>query len=230
MTSVGSRPMATPDLAGLLSKRRPQPTKNTDDSRPLVTPSKDSPPGPEVVTAPKNPDGLRAEQTRQLPSELPGGSRPDIDTGTGTATSDIPKRPRRKARSEKEREDQPRPSTVPREYLQIKAVNLPRSLHRELGRQSAARGTTQTALILTAINETHARLAVVLAAEGTRAEGESGELFDIPQVRAGGKEPYVQTTIRITDRQFDVIDRLVAELGTNRSRLVTEALTMYFAA
>jgi len=52
------------------------------------------------------------------------------------------------------------------------------------------------------------------------------DLFAIPQDRAVA-EPSVQTTIRVTDIQFQAIETLVAEHETNRSHLVTAALRLH---
>jgi len=71
-------------------------------------------------------------------------------------------------------------------------------------------------------------LRAYLATENASSDGGGGDddLFDIPQHKKD-TEPAVQTTIRVTDRQHQAIENLVAELGTNRSRLVAAALTLY---
>ena len=114
-----------------------------------------------------------------------------------------------------------------RQYLRIKSIYLPRSLHQRLGQEAISRQTTRTALILTAINNTHSRLGTYIATDGGSFGGASiNDLFDIPQHRKD-VEPAVQTTIRITDRQHQAIETLVEKYGTNRSQLVTAALMLY---
>ena len=96
-----------------------------------------------------------------------------------------------------------------REYLRTKSIYLPRSLHQRLGEFATARKTTRTALILTAINQTHSQLGAYLASENASAGGGGREdLFDIPQDKKD-TEPAVQTTIRITDRQHQAIETLM---------------------
>ena len=117
--------------------------------------------------------------------------------------------------------------TSGRQYLRIKSIYLPRSLHQRLGEQAISRKTTRTALILTAINHTHSQLGSYLAtAGGSSGAGGVDDLFDIPQHKKDA-EPAVQTTIRITDRQHQAIETLVEKYGTNRSQLVTAALMLY---
>lgn len=119
------------------------------------------------------------------------------------------------------------PQISARQYLRIKSIYLPRSLHQRLGEHATARKTTRTALILTAVNQTHSQLGSYLATDNTTSGGADGnDLFDIPQHKKD-TEPAVQTTIRITDRQHQAIETLLAQFGTNRSQLVVAALTLY---
>lgn len=212
MTDVSSRPMATPDLANLLKRPR----------RPAAEPPSDAPDSIGVAalpdtatdeTEPKAPVAIREEQTDAAQS----GSDKTL-------------------RERKQR--QPKPaghvvvSTEPsqtsgRQYLRIKSIYLPRSLHQRLGEQAIARNTTRTALILTAINQTHSQLGSYLATAGGPSDaGGIDDLFDIPQHKKDA-EPAVQTTIRVTDRQHQAIEALVDKYDTNRSQLVTAALMLY---
>ena len=113
-----------------------------------------------------------------------------------------------------------------REYLRSIALYLPRTLHQQLGSAAAERGATRTALILDAINSTHTRLGPALAAP-TPPVG-SDHLFVVPQNKPT-PEPSVQTTIRVTDAQYEAITALIAEHHTNRSRLITTALQLHLA-
>jgi len=111
-----------------------------------------------------------------------------------------------------------------RQYLRSITIYTPRSVHRAVGIAAKERKTTRTALILAALNATHQQIGEVLAAD--KATARKQDLFAVPQTRAA-TEPSVQTTIRVTDSQFDAIENLVAEYATNRSRLVAAALQKY---
>lgn len=111
-----------------------------------------------------------------------------------------------------------------RQYLRSKAVQLPRSIHRRLTEEASHRGTTATALMLTAVNSTYHLLPDAVG--GAAANRPTGGLFDIPQDRAL-QEPTVQTTLRMTDAQIEAIDELVKAISTNRSRLFATAVTLY---
>lgn len=109
-----------------------------------------------------------------------------------------------------------------RQYLRTISVYLPRSLHRASAAAAAAQGTTRTALILRALNSTHELIGAELAGASTGG----ADLFDIPQDRAAA-EPQAQTTIRVTDAQLAVLQRLAARHGVNRSKLVATALRLH---
>ncbi len=113
-----------------------------------------------------------------------------------------------------------------REYLRSIALYLPRTLHQQLGTAAADVGGTRTALILGAINSTHARLGPALAAPAPTVHRD--DLFVVPQNKPNS-EPSVQTTIRVTDAQYAAIAALVAEHHTNRSRLIATALELHLA-
>lgn len=203
MTNVAARPMPTPDLAGLLSK----PARPARASDPIGPPTSSKTTDPET-TAVEPAEPSRAEpkpESTLTPTGIAGPPRPrSVSTSAVT---------------------EPAGSTG-RQYLRSIALYLPRSMHKRVAEQASARGTTRTALILTAVNRTHSRLAPAFASE-ERAGG--GDLFDIPQQKTV-KEPSVQTTIRVTDRQIAAIDELVTQNATNRSRLIATALTLYLPA
>ncbi len=111
-----------------------------------------------------------------------------------------------------------------RQYLRSITIYTPRSVHRTVGLVAGERKTTRTALILAALNATHQQIGEALTSSKTTAG--KRDLFDVPQSRVA-TEPSVQTTIRVTDSQFDAIENLVAKHATNRSRLVTAALRKY---
>jgi hypothetical protein len=211
VTDVSSRPMATPDLANLLKRPRRAPAETPSDA----TDSNE-------VTAPQN----KATNETDLPAPV---AIPPEEAATAQSGSDESD-PERKQR-------RPKPAAAVvvsteshnsgRQYLRIKSIYLPRSLHQRLGEQATSHKTTRTALILTAINHTHSQLGSYLTNSGSSSGGgDIDDLFDIPQQRKDA-EPAVQTTIRITDRQHQAIETLVKKYGTNRSHLVTAALMLY---
>ena len=104
----------------------------------------------------------------------------------------------------------------------MKAVLLPRSIHQLVAEEAARRGTTATALMLTAISVTHDQLPKALRVTDEPAQG----AFDIPQDRAS-HEAKIQTTLRLTDRQLEVINELVTTTATNRSKVFTVAIRLY---
>jgi len=212
--------MATPDLANLLkrpSRAVVEPRAAAERSRPAPIPN-------EVALDNTTADAANApghEPQNGIPTE-PLAS---VAAGRGEPGSEGKQRQPRRAAPDAPTSEPP-PSSG-HQYLRIKSIYLPRSLHQRLGQQAISRKTTRTALILTAVNQTHSRLGSYLATEtASSGGGDADDLFDIPQHRKDA-EPAVQTTIRITDRQHKAIENLVAELGTNRSRLVAAALTLY---
>ena len=215
MTDVSSRPMPTPDLANLL-KRPPRPAAETRSHAP-------NPPEPQVPPgdAATRSDAAEPRPPMTTTSEALGSASP----GRAQSVSEQ-KRRRSSAAVEDDVVNQP-PQTPTRQYLRIKSVYLPRSLHQRLGEYATAQKTTRTALILAAVNRTHSRLGSYLATgSGPSGSASGNDLFDIPQLKKDA-EPAVQTTIRITDRQHQAIEALVAQLGTNRSQLVAAALRLY---
>ncbi|RIJ77983.1 hypothetical protein D1871_04670 [Nakamurella silvestris] len=113
-----------------------------------------------------------------------------------------------------------------RQYLRIMTVHLPRSVHRRLGEIADTQITTNTALMLTAVNSTHNRLGEYLPTKA--APDTANDLFAIPQARPPA-EPTVQTTIRVTDAQFDAINNLTVQHGVTRSELITTAVRIHLS-
>ena len=212
MTDVTSRPMTTPDLATLLRRPR-RPTAETPPVGPIS--------GEAPVVQGDTTDGAEHTASATEPPEIPPSERPGADELVRER-----KQRRPKPAGEAAVSSAPTPVTG-REYLRTKSIYLPRSLHQRLGEFATARKTTRTALILTAINQTHSQLGAYLASENASAGGGGREdLFDIPQDKKD-TEPAVQTTIRITDRQHQAIETLIEKLGANRSQLVAAALRLY---
>lgn len=208
MSSPQPRPMATPDLAGLLAKRPP---RHIQPSTSMPAIPKDAPSG--VVSSAGS---LSASDP--VSSAVEQGS---IESEQKTAA--VPMRPRKR-----------RPSTVTattasggegpsRQYKSPKQVYLPRSLHQQCLAMATDRSTTMTALILQAVNATHERLGEALRTESDTAN--PGDLFAVPQ--AVVTEPSVQTTMRLTDQQLGVLDDLARQYQTKRSRLLSAALRLY---
>ena len=213
MTEVTPRPMATPDLAGLLTKpsRRPTPTAvPAEPPAPATAPGRDEPREPHHTA-----DTADTEEPAEFPAALasPSTTKPSVGTRNRRLKAIPASTPAAPA------------STPGRQYLRSMSIHLPRSLHHRLGERADADGTTRTALILIAVNRTHDSIGTALNPEPA---GGGGDLFDIPQ-RAARKEPSVETTIRVTDQQLTAIDALAAEHHANRSRLISTALELYLA-
>jgi hypothetical protein len=205
--------MATPDLANLLKRPRRAPAETPSDAT-------DS----NAVTAVQ----VVAPDQTELQAPTPEAIPPEEAAATQSGSDEsLRERKQRRSKPTAEVVVSPEGQTSGRQYLRIKSIYLPRSLHQRLGQEAISRQTTRTALILTAINHTHSRLGSYLATDGGSSEGAGvDDLFDIPQHRKDA-EPAVQTTIRITDRQHQAIETLVGKYGTNRSQLVTAALMLY---
>ncbi len=201
MTDVTPRPMATPDLAGLLSK---------PNRRRLSVLTDEPPEAPE----PSEPDasGEAPVDTRPMSSPAVAAARKPSSGRTRTQRS--------RATDTSQSTEAPG-----RQYLRSMSIYLPRSLHQRLGERADADGSTRTALILMAVNRTHDSIGSALNPE----PADTGtDLYDIPQ-RTARKEPSVETTIRVTDRQLAAIDNLAAEHGANRSHLISVALQTYLS-
>jgi len=206
--------MATPDLANLLKRppRAPAETRSDPSDSNAAIAHQVIAPDKTETQAPAN------EATPLVEQETAAQSGSD---------ESVRERKQRRPKPTPEVVVSPDAQTSGRQYLRIKSIYLPRSLHQRLGQEAISRKTTRTALILTAINNTHSRLGSHLATDGGSSGGAGiNDLFDIPQHRKDA-EPAVQTTIRITDRQHLAIETLVEKYGTNRSQLVTAALMLY---
>ena len=162
-------------------------------------------------------------------SEPPGESAQTAVAAPGetlaAAPTRVPPASTKPRQLKPERADESAPR---RQYLRSIAVYLPRSTHQAVAEKAEAAGTTRTALILAAVNATHKDLAAA-PGDDDRVDGGGGDLFDIPQ-RKAPSELTVQTSIRVTDRQLNAIDDLVASHGLNRSRLLTKALKLYLGS
>ena len=214
MTDVSSRPMATPDLANLLKRPRRPGAQATGETTGFSQGTALS----DNATDETKHEAL-VSTTAEEPAPVQSGSE-----------ESVPERKQRRPKPAADVVTWTEPSQTPgRQYLRIKSIYLPRSLHKRLGEQATSRQTTRTALILTAINHTHSQLGSYLATDGASSGGGGvDDLFDIPQHKKDA-EPAVQTTIRITDQQHQAIETLVEKHGTNRSQLVTAALMLYLA-
>jgi len=111
-----------------------------------------------------------------------------------------------------------------RRPLRSMAIYLPQSVHIMLGDWAKAQNVTRTAVILTAVDQTHERLGDALAPEQIRPGG----LFAIPQAKAASTgEGSVETKIRVTNSQVAVLDSLAETYATSRSRLIATAVRLY---
>ncbi|GGM09493.1 ribbon-helix-helix protein, CopG family [Nakamurella endophytica] len=219
MTAVEPRPMATPDLAGLLSKR-PKPQNRSS------TPSTLAP--EEAATNP-----LTEQPAVQQPAAqpTPNTAEPEARPPRTAPKTAVRRRPSRTVTGEVaslaapepvEPDDIESPTTTSRSYRRPLTFQLPRSVHRALREYTESRETTQTAVLFMAVNATHKEVREALRAEDAVADG---ELFKIPQTPKA--EPTTEVKVRVTDAQLDALNQLARELGTNRSRVVTEAVRIY---
>lgn len=201
MTGATPSPMQTPDIGGLLRRTPPA-------ARP--TP----PPAPQQATEVATPSAA----VPPTQAAAPGKGAPRRTTGQRpTAAASGTKPPARAASGH--------------QYLRSIAVYLPRSVHQQVRAEAVAGETTATALILAAVNATHAQVGELLDQDRESPTGRPGEadLFEIPQARKV-TEPSVQTTIRVTDAQLQAIAGLAAAHDANRSQLITAALRLHLAA
>lgn len=207
MTQVTPRPMQTPDLAGLLVKPK-------RSSGPVPAPSTPAEPGHTPSTPADVPSDEAAESA-------------ETSEAVGDDPEPMPTRRTSPVAGDRRRGKMPtRPASADvaeRQYLQSMAVSLPRSLHLRLADRARQDGITRTSVILTAVNDAHDTLDSALNAAPV---DRGSELFDIPQRRTR-KEPSVETTIRVTDRQQTAIEGLANTHGVNRSRVISAALEIY---
>lgn len=184
----------------------PRPMPTPDLAGLLAKPPRPTTPQPVLADRPEQ------DQTAANPAPVP---TPQSAGARQAKTARLPK------------PESPEP-TAKRQYLRSIAVYLPRSVHQHLAQRSDTTGTTRTALILTAVNATHEHLGAALGKDRPDSGGVD-DLFEIPQRRAPS-ELNVQTSIRVTDHQLQVIDTLAARHETNRSKLLTTALKLYLDA
>ena len=215
MSDVVARPMPVPNLAGLLARPKRSTKEPTSEDR------------QSLAAAPRN--------ARALPEPVVDPVSPPIGSSAPVTEADsavlVPQTLRRRSTHAPRISPQPNPSDLEaslqeaaggRQYLRTKAVQLPRSVHRRVTEEAVRRGTTATALMLTAINSTYHLLPDALR----ETQRPAGSLFDIPQDRLA-QEPTVQTTLRMTDAQLEAINGLVTANSTNRSRLFGVAISLF---
>jgi len=220
MTPATPSPMPTPNLAGLLRK----PARITE--HPTNEPSSHTKSNVQV-------EPVAEAMLVDPPSTRNAALQLAAQTATLTVDSAM-KRPRVTEQTAKLTDSM---QTAPvRQYLRSIAVYLPRSLHQALRLEAARANTTATALMLAAVNRTYERITEGLALDGSEGEATefspssvaSRDLFTVPQARRA-TEPTVQTTIRVTDSQHQVLNTLAAEHGIARSTLLAAALRLYIA-
>lgn len=197
MTQPAASPMPTPDLAGLL---RRAPRLVPAPASTVETPVQQQEPTARSQTAPARPQA----SDRSAPS-VPKPAVQPLETRS------------------------PSQARGRRQYLRSITLYLPRSIHQQLKVVALEQDTTSTALILSAVNATHQRVGEALKSRSAASEGSAGAglaLFEIPQARRR-EEPAVETTIRVTDAQFEAMKDLAARHETNRSQLITASLRLH---
>jgi predicted transcriptional regulator len=166
--------------------------------------------------------GLLSSMPKKTAASTPPPGAPEAELARKTITTE--RRTQADTIAKADNDQRVIASRTSRQYLRSITIYLPRTAHQRVAEEAAARDTTRTALILTAINETHSRLGELTAEQA--AMGGERDLFDIPQQRAAA-EPAVQTTIRVTDSQLDAIENLARTHDLNRSHLIAGALRLY---
>ena len=214
MSDAVARPMPVPNLAGLLARpKRPVKEPTSKDQQPRRA-------APEHISALIEPAVGQVSPSIEDSSHITAADSVDSAPATLRRTTNVPPMPPQP--TPRDSQTSLTDAGVTRQYLRTKALQLPRSVHGRVAQEAARRGTTATALMLTAINLTYNRLPDALR----ETQRPAGTLFDIPQARSS-QEPTVQTTLRMTDAQLQAINQLVASNATNRSRLFTVAISLF---
>lgn len=95
--------------------------------------------------------------------------------------------------------------------------SMPRDVRAAATQQARSEKSTLTAWLLTALNRHHQNLAQRLDQDADVGGG----LFAVPQNQV--PQPKVQSTMRVTDEQYEAMERLARQLNTTRSGLLTAA-------
>lgn len=220
MTSVTPRPMSTPDLAGILGRPRRRPVQ----------------PPPAVPEAPADSASVEDAVDRDEVHTIVPTTRPVASSSRSprsrTARQSDDSTGGEKSSNAKVVPDDPQPDetsdtgyAVPRRYIRTISLYLPRSVYQRLVAEAERRQMSRTALLLTAVNEVHDQLPGLLAEK----PAPRGPLFDVPQARAPKEEPNTQTSMRVTDQQFTILEALAKQYNTTRSRVLEAAFGAYLS-
>jgi hypothetical protein len=150
------------------------------------------------------------------------------DTDPETALPALPHQPARRA----SRTRAPTPLRGDTEGGTITTiVYLPAEVLQQLRQARLRSGQTYTELVLDALDATHTRLADLLAAADRPQTRPAGSLFvGARRAAPATAQPKAQITLRPRASDAETIDALARDHGTNRSKLVTIALTAHLAA
>lgn len=96
--------------------------------------------------------------------------------------------------------------------------SMPRDVRIAATQRAQAEDSTLTAWLLNALNRNHRHLADRLNQDSA---SNTGDLFAVPQQQTS--QPRVQSTMRVTDEQYEAMERLADELNTTRSGILTAA-------
>lgn len=160
----------------------------------------------------------------------PGPGLPDLKAALAARPARSPVAPAAKSAHETVEDTEPRQSapvqrkptkrtTAPENaviWTRSIGYNMPRDLQARAKVRAKQDGITLTAWLLGALNEHHKDLAGWLV-----VDNQDGGLFSVPQKRLS--QPSTQSTMRVTDEQYNAITRLTEQLSTNRSALFTAA-------
>lgn len=166
---------------------------------------------PTAVLAPTRPEPVREPAPKREPAKRPA---PATKSGAPAVT---PPKPRRRSSSETPHVIRPSVVHVSAHLLPLVAAERQRS------------GRSNGEILIAAIEDGHHSL-TVRHESATRV---GGQLFEarVTKPRPPVDEPLSPLNIRLYAEDFEVLDRLVAELGVgSRSRLATLALSDYLGA
>lgn len=216
---------------------RPTPRPRADLSSAFAPPDRASrlggkltrAPRPSVTKEPRGEDSAAAEPAAAPPAP----PRPDKQEAATESAEETPAPPRdppaasrslrrgRSAASQTRQRNAEGGTTTTIVYLPGEVLDLLRQ-HR------LRTGCTYTDMVLDALDATHPRLGELLAVTERAPARPAGSLFTgSDRSRSVAAQPKAQITLRPRSGDAEVIDALARKHGTNRSKLVTVALTAH---
>lgn len=181
-----------------------------------------APAAPPVVADPVHTDPVRTDPVRTEPVVAEPATQPSRRAGTGRRDA-VAKAP---APAADARARQVRSNGAKQPVIRPSVVHVPAHLLALVAAERRTSGRSNGEILIAAIEQGHARLTEL----SDSAETVGGRLFQAraARPRVSDAEPLSPLNVRLYEEDFDVLDRLVAELGVgSRSRLATLALGDY---